>query len=97
MNKLLIYLGGVSMDLGKFIIDQALILVPALYVIGMFLKNTPAVKDWTIPYILLVGGIIGAIAIMGLSVSSVIQGILVTGVTVFTNQLIKQTAKKDEE
>lgn len=84
------------MDVGKFIVDQALILIPVLYIIGMFLKNTPKIKDWTIPYILLACGILGAIAIMGLSVSAVIQGILVAGTTVFTNQLIKQTTEKGE-
>lgn len=84
------------MDVGKFIVDQALILVPVLYIIGMFLKNTPKIKDWTIPYILLACGILGAIAIMGLSPSAVIQGVLVAGTTVFTNQLIKQTREKEE-
>ncbi|MEG0773513.1 phage holin family protein [Clostridium sp.] len=83
------------MDIGKFIMEQALILVPVLYVIGMFLKNTPVVKDWTIPYIILGCGILGAVAIMGLSAAAVIQGILVAGTTVFTNQLIKQTTSKE--
>lgn len=83
------------MDFQKLIIEQALILIPALYIIGMFLKNTPAIKDWTIPYILLVLGISGAIALIGFNVQAIIQGILVTGVTVFGNQLIKQTSKRD--
>jgi len=83
------------MDFQKFIVEQALILIPALYVIGMFLKNTPAIKDWTIPYILLGLGILGAIALIGLNIQAVIQGILVAGVTVFANQLIKQTTKRD--
>lgn len=83
------------MDFQKLIIEQALILIPALYIIGMFLKNTPPIKDWTIPYILLVLGILGAIALIGFNVQAIIQGILVTGVTVFGNQLIKQTSKRD--
>jgi hypothetical protein len=83
------------MDIGKFIMEQALILVPVLYVIGMFLKNTPIIKDWLIPYIILGCGILGAVAIMGLSAAAVIQGILVAGTTVFTNQLIKQTTNKE--
>jgi len=40
-------------------------------------------------------GILGSIGLAGISVDSVIQGILVTGVTVYGNQLIKQV-KKDE-
>ena len=83
------------MDIIKYISDEALILIPVLYVIGMMLKNTPKVKDWLIPYILLVIGILGAISILGLSVKSVIQGILVTGASVYTNQLIKQGKKKN--
>jgi len=83
------------MDIIKYISDEALILIPVLYVVGMMLKNTPKVKDWLIPYILLVIGILGAISILGLSVKSVIQGILVTGATVYTNQLIKQAKNKN--
>jgi len=83
------------MDIIKYISEEALILIPVLYVIGMMLKNTPKVKDWLIPYILLVIGILGAISILGLSVKSVIQGILVTGATVYTNQLIKQAKNKN--
>lgn len=81
------------MDFMKFIMEQALILVPALYVIGMILKNS-SVKDKYIPIVLLVLGIAGSIAVMGLSAQSVIQGILVTGAAVFTNQLVKQVNKE---
>jgi hypothetical protein len=83
------------MDIIKYVSDEALILIPVMYVIGMILKSTPKVKDWLIPYILLVVGILGAIALLGISVKSVIQGILVTGATVYTNQLIKQTQNRN--
>ena len=82
------------MDIVKYIQDEALILVPTLYVIGMILKSTPKTKDWLIPYILLIFGITGAILLLGFSIKSIIQGILVTGGAVFTNQLIKQTTEK---
>lgn len=87
------------MDLTSFLIDKMLILVPVLYVIGMMIKSTPKVKDWLIPWIILGLGLIGAVAI-GLSsgipiVDAVIQGVLVAGVTVFTNQLVTQTARKE--
>lgn len=81
------------MDLMKFVVEKALILVPALYVIGMVLKDS-IIKDKLIPVSLLVLGILGAVALLGLSVESVIQGILVAGVTVFTNQLIVQAKKE---
>lgn len=82
------------MDIMKSIVEQAYILVPALYIIGMILK-TSAVRDKYIPLILLALGIIGAVVLMGFSVQSVIQGILVTGAAVFTNQLVKQSKKEE--
>ena len=83
------------MDFSSYLIEKMLVLVPVLYIIGMFIKSTPKVKDWLIPWILLGLGLVGAVAI-GLTtgvpiVDAVIQGILVTGVTVLTNQLIVQT------
>lgn len=82
------------MDFMKVIVEQAYILIPTLYVIGMILK-TSMVKDKYIPLILLGLGIAGAVAMMGFSLQSVIQGILVTGAAVFTNQLIKQSKKEE--
>ena len=81
------------MDFVEYVIEQALVLIPALYVLGMIIKHTQFVKDKYIPVILLAVGIAGAIALLGVTVEAVIQGILVTGVAVFTNQLIKQASK----
>lgn len=78
------------MDILQFINNGALILVPILYVIGMLIKGIPQIKDWLIPFILLAFGIIGAIALLGFSLASIFQGILVSGAAVYTNQLIKQ-------
>lgn len=85
------------MDLAQYITENSLILIPALYVLGMLIKNTEKINDKYIPIILLVAGILGAIGIMGVSANSVIQGILVTGTTVYTNQLIKQTTNNDSK
>lgn len=86
-----------EMNIMDFITEQALILVPALYILGMMLKNTEKIKDWTIPWILLVVGILGSIALIGLNVNAVIQGILTAGAAVFGDQLVKQTAVKSKE
>lgn len=83
------------MDFTKFLIEQALVLVPALYVVGLILKNTEKIADKIIPVVLLPLGILGAIALMGVSADAIIQGILVTGVTVFSNQLVKQITKTE--
>jgi len=81
------------MEFVKYITENALILVPALYVLGMIIKNTEKVPDKYIPGFLLIAGIGGAIALIGLNANAVIQGILVTGASVYANQLIKQVNK----
>ncbi|WP_206152100.1 phage holin family protein [Clostridium cochlearium] len=86
-----------EINLMDYIMEQALILVPALYILGMMLKSTEKIKDWTIPWILLVVGILGSIALIGLNVNAVIQGILTAGAAVFGDQLVKQTAVKSKE
>lgn len=85
-----------EINLMDYVVEQALVLIPALYIIGLMLKTSKKVPDWLIPFILLLFGIIGSIALMGININAIIQGILVTGVTVYTNQLFKQvTEKKD--
>ncbi|MBU5316642.1 phage holin family protein [Clostridium bornimense] len=82
------------MDLLKYITDKMIILIPVLYIIGMIIKGTEKIKNKYIPVILLPLGIVGAIAIGGLNVDSILQGILITGVTVYGNQLITQYRKE---
>ena len=83
------------MDFMNYIIENALILIPVLYILGSFLKNLENIKDKYIPLVLLAIGIGFSVAIIGFSVDAIIQGVLVAGVTVLGNQLIKQS-KKDE-
>lgn len=82
------------MDLLKYITEKMIILIPVLYIIGMIIKGTEKIKNKYIPVILLPLGIVGAIAIGGLNVDSILQGILITGVTVYGNQLITQYRKE---
>ena len=84
------------MEFMEYITENALILIPILYVIGMFLKALEFIKDKYIPCILLVIGIAFSIALTGFNVNAVIQGILVSGATVLGNQLIKQYKKENE-
>ena len=79
----------------NYIVDNCLILIPVLYIIGMILKNLERIEDKYIPLILLPIGIALAIAIKGIDVNSVMQGILVTGVTVYGNQIFKQINKEE--
>lgn len=78
-----------------YIIEQALIVVPVLLVLGQIIKGTPKIKDWLIPYILLIVGILFTLGIMGVSVQALVQGVLVSGAAVFANQMYKQYVYKE--
>lgn len=79
----------------NFIVDNALVLVPVIYVIGAILKGTEVVKDKYIPVILLPVGVILAMFLLGFNVQAFIQGVLVVGVSVYGNQLVKQALKNE--
>lgn len=81
------------MEFINYITENALILIPVIYIIGMILKGTERIKDKYIPVILLPIGIVLSMALMGIGINAIIQGILVVGVSVYTNQLVKQINK----
>ena len=78
----------------KFISEETIVLIPLLFVLGLLLKNTPRVPDWTIPWALLVVGVALAALMVGDVLQGVIQGVLVAGATVLTHQLVKQTFER---
>ncbi|MDT3416189.1 nicotinamide riboside transporter PnuC [Brevibacillus aydinogluensis] len=81
-----------------FLLDQALIVVAALVVIGIFLKKTPKVEDWLIPWILTGVGIVLACGVLGeITVQATIQGILAAGIANLGHQLWKQTTERRKE
>lgn len=82
------------MEALEYILDKALILIPVLNIIGMLLKGIEKIPDKFIPLILLAFGVLGTIALAGVSADSVIQGVLVTGVAVYGNQIVKQLKKE---
>ena len=81
------------MEVLGYITDRALILIPVLNIIGMIIKRLEKINDKYIPLILLLFGVLGTIGLLGVSVDSVIQGVLVAGTSVFGNQVIKQLSK----
>lgn len=81
------------MDIMKFVADKALVLIPALYILGRILKSVKFINDNNIPLILLVFGIGLSVWMIGFNPDGVLQGILVTGAAVYTHQLIKQSRK----
>lgn len=82
-------------NLMNYVTENSFIMIPTLYIIGYIIKNMDAVKDKYIPLIILPFGILGSIALNGISVANIIQGILITGVTVYGNQLVKQVSKEE--
>ncbi len=89
------------MDFLNYVLENCLVMIPVLYIIGALLKQTPKVPDWTIPFVLLVLGVAGCIALSlrpdsGMTlIDAIIQGVLVTGATVLGNQMIKQATNRD--
>ena len=89
------------MEFEKYIQPELLILVPVLYIIGEIIKKTEFISDKFIPIILGTIGIIMSclyvIATCGFSAmgifTSITQGILVAGCSVYVNQIIKQGNK----
>ncbi|EHN16950.1 phage holin family protein [Clostridium sporogenes] len=86
-----------DINLLDYIKEQAFILIPVLYILGLMLKSNKKIQDWVIPWILTICSILGAILLMGLNINAVIQGILCVGVAVYGNQLVKQTTQKREQ
>lgn len=93
-------------EIFKLIKPELVIIVVACYALGNFLKGQPAVKDHTIPLVLLVFGIVLAIAYLAISLEQgltakavlegFIQGLLCAAVAVYGNNVFKQlTIKKD--
>lgn len=88
------------MDYTEFIKPELSALIPALYVLGNMIKNTEKIKDNYIPVILGgVGLVLSCLYVFlteGVTPSGVItavtQGILCAAVTVYSNQLYKQSA-----
>ena len=60
-----------------------------------FLKGLKGVSDKYIPFVLMFVSIAFSVAMLGLNVDSIIQGILIAGATVLSNQLIKQSKKSE--
>ncbi|MGG7077392.1 phage holin family protein [Clostridium sardiniense] len=85
------------MDLTKFIPEALGLLVAVLYIVGTFLKDSPKVQDWSIPWVLTVLGVAGSCGLQGFNTTAVLQGIACAGVSVLTNQLKKQVSIKKVE
>ncbi|GAA0454535.1 phage holin family protein [Alkalibacillus silvisoli] len=78
------------MELLNYIMDDALILIPVLMILGKMIKTSSIMPNRFIPFALLAISIMFSTIMMGLSLQTLIQAILVTGAAVFGHQLVKQ-------
>ena len=78
------------MDFLNFIDSNIYILTPVLFIMGKILKSTPKLPNWIIPYLLGAAGIAMCVGVQGFNVDAVTQGVLVSGLSVYGHQLIKQ-------
>lgn len=92
----------------EYIKPELLVLIPVLYFIGMGLKNMMLPKDKYIPVVLAaVGVVLAAVYVLATSditgvkdgamavFTAIVQGILCAGCSVYVNQVIKQSGKKE--
>lgn len=82
------------MNLVEFINAEFMVLIAVLFGIGKIIKHTKKIADEYIPIILMIVGILFSIALGGLNVDSVIQGIVVCTVTVWGNEAVTQLLDK---
>lgn len=92
----------------EYVKPELVIVAVALYILGMFLKQTTMVLDKYIPVILGTVGIVlcavwvfattsvGSPQDIALAIfTAVIQGILVAGASTYVNQIVKQSGKDE--
>lgn len=97
------------MEFQDFIKPELLILIPVLYFIGTGVKKIKKIPDSYIPMILGgVGVVLSSLWVLATSditsyketlvalFTSITQGILLAGASVYSNQLIKQFEKKGD-
>lgn len=86
------------MDVFSYVIDDGLIMIPVLYIIGEIFKHTTPASNRLIPLILLVFSLGFTPILLGsYSPENIVQAVLVAGVTVFGNELVKQTLKGNDK
>ena len=83
--------GGEKMDIMTFIVEEGLIMIPVLYILGEIIKKTDILENKWIPFVLLLISIaLTPLLLSGYTPDNVVQAILVTGASVLANELKKQ-------
>lgn len=94
-----------NFDITEYIRDGYVILIPVLYIIGRFIKQSEKINDKYIPLILMGVGMVFGICIslvckdtvFSAIINGTVQGILTAGAAVLSDQVVKQLSKKDDK
>lgn len=79
------------MDFLSYIVEEGLVMIPVLFIIGEIIKGTEVIENKWIPLFLMVFSIAFTPLLVGsYTPENIVQAILVAGATVFGNELIKQ-------
>ena len=84
------------MDILNYVVKEGLVMIPVLFIIGEIIKGTELLSNKWIPLAVLIISVGFTPLVLGAyTADNVVQAVLVAGVTVFGNELIKQTSKGD--
>ena len=84
------------MDILNYVVQEGLVMMPVLYIIGETIKSTELLSNKWIPLAILIVSIGFTPLLLGAyTADNIVQAVLVAGVTVFWNELIKQSSKGD--
>lgn len=83
-----------ELDLLALVDSEILVMIPVLYIVSLFLKQTPNVPQWIITWILLAVALTVCFIYYGPSNHAFIQAVLVTGIASLAYDLILVTLKR---
>lgn len=82
------------MDILNYVVEEGLIMIPVLYIIGEIVKGTELLSNKWVPLVLLVISVGFTPLLLGAyDATNIVQAVLVAGATVFSHELLKQTNK----
>lgn len=84
------------MDILNYVVQEGLVMIPVLFIIGEIIKGTELLGNKWIPLVILIVSVGFTPLVLGsYTADNIVQAVLVAGVTVFGNELIKQSNKGD--
>lgn len=83
------------MEILEYVVNEGLVMVPVLFILAEIIKHTGMIGNKWIPGILLVISLAFTPCLLGgYGPDNIVQAVLVAGVTVFGNELFKQSRKE---